>query len=91
MVQLEENGRKRKLNNMNTDSINQMILDELKKLSKLMGVIATQGRSSGDKITLLSQVGLTPKEIADTLGISSNLVSVTLYNDKKQKAKKKAR
>lgn len=76
---------------MNTDSINQMILDELKKLSKLMGVIATQGRSSGDKITLLSQVGLTPKEIADTLGISSNLVSVTLYNDKKQKAKKKAR
>lgn len=68
---------------------NQTIIDELKKLNKLMGVLVTQGRSSGEKIMLLSQIGLTPKEIADTLGITPNLVSVTIHKEKKKIKKTK--
>lgn len=67
---------------------NKMILDELKKLNKLIGLLVTQGRSPGEKILLLNQAGLSPKEISDTLGVSSNLVSVTIYNEKKKKKKK---
>jgi hypothetical protein len=66
---------------------NTLILDELKKLNKLMGLLVTQGRSPGEKIVLLNQVGLTPKEISETLGVSSNLVSVTIYNERKKKKK----
>jgi hypothetical protein len=70
-------------------SSSNLILEELKRLNKLMGVLVTQGRSPNEKILLLNQVGLSPKEIAETLGVSSNLVSVTIYNEKKKKKKKK--
>lgn len=71
----------------NSNSNNQEILLELKKMNKLLALIATQGRSQGDKIILLNQIGLSPKEISDILGVTANLVSVTLHQ-KKKKVKK---
>lgn len=70
-------------------SVNQLVLDELKKTNKLLGVLVTKGHTPGEKILMLAQVGLTPKEISETLGVSANLVSVTIYNDKKKTKKKK--
>ena len=69
------------------ENLNKSILDELKKLNKLMSILVTAGKTPGEKILLLNQVGLTPKEISDILGVTSNLVSVTIYQDKKKRKK----
>jgi len=69
------------------ENLNKSILDELKKLNKLMSVLVTNGKTPGEKILLLNQIGLTPKEISETLGVTSNLVSVTIYQDKKKRKK----
>lgn len=68
-----------------SNSGNQEVLLELKKMNKLLALLATQGRGQGEKIILLSQIGLTPKEISEILGITPNLVSVTLHQKKKAK------
>ena len=64
------------------------ILSEIRKTNKLLALIATQGKTQSEKIILLSQLGLTPKEISDTIGVSANLVSVTIHNEKKKKKAK---
>lgn len=69
------------------DNLNKSILEELKKLNRLMGILVTNGRSPGEKIILLNQVGLSPKEISEILGVTANLVSVTIHNEKKKKKK----
>jgi hypothetical protein len=64
---------------------NQEVLLELKKMNKLLALIATQGRTQSEKILTMSQVGLAPKEISEILGVTANLVSVTLHQNKKKK------
>lgn len=68
-----------------TNTNNEEILIELKRMNKLLALLATQGRSQGEKIILLSQIGLSPKEISEILGVTANLVSVTLHQKKKVK------
>lgn len=70
------------------ESINNEILSEIRRTNKLLALIATQGRTQAEKIIVLSQLGLTPKEISDIVGVSANLVSVTIHKEKKRKAKK---
>jgi len=69
------------------DNLNKSILEELKKLNRLMGILVTNGRGPGEKIILLNQVGLSPKEISEILGVTANLVSVTIHKEKKKKIK----
>jgi DNA-binding CsgD family transcriptional regulator len=70
------------------ESINNEILSEIRRTNKLLALIATQGKTQAEKIIILSQLGLAPKEISDTIGVSANVVSVTIHNAKKRKAKK---
>jgi DNA-directed RNA polymerase specialized sigma24 family protein len=42
-------------------------------------------RPMGDKIRMLSSIGMSPSEIADVLGTTSNSVSVTLFKLRKKK------
>lgn len=69
------------------ENVSKSILEELKKLNRLMGILVTNGRGAGEKILLLNQVGLSPKEISEILGVSANLVSVTVHKEKKKKKK----
>lgn len=55
---------------------------------RLLGAQLTLGMTRKEAILTLSGAGLTPREVADMLSISSNQVSVALY-DAKQSAKKK--
>ena len=66
---------------------NQEVLQELKRMNKLLALLATQGRSQAEKIILLNQIGLSPKEISEVLGVTANLVSVTIHQQKKVKKK----
>lgn len=73
---------------MGPDNItNQEILNELKKMNKLLSLLATSGRNQVERITLLNRLGFGPKEISELLGISPNQVSVTLHNEKKKSKK----
>jgi hypothetical protein len=83
---MEQESNKIKRITMLTGNLNnQEILTELKKMNKLLSIIATQGHSQSEKILVMSQVGLTPKEISEILGVTANLVSVTLHQKKKKK------
>jgi DNA-binding CsgD family transcriptional regulator len=61
------------------------ILEELKKATRLMSVIATQGLTQRDQIAALARVGFTPKETAELLGTTPNTVSVYLSAIRKEK------
>ncbi len=60
---------------MNSDEI---IIDELRKITRLLTVLATKGMTQREQIVLLDSVGLPPREIAELIGTTSNTVSVTL-------------
>jgi DNA-binding CsgD family transcriptional regulator len=60
------------------------ILDELRKVTRLLSVIATQGQSQREQIAALARVGFTPKQIADLLGTTANTVSVYLSAIRKE-------
>lgn len=61
------------------------ILQEIMITNKLMAISITKGLKFEEQVNLLSQVGLTPKSIAETLGKTPNHVSVTLHKLKKNK------
>ena len=59
------------------------ILDELRKVTRLLSVIATHGLSQRDQIAALARVGFTPKQTAELLGTTANTVSVYLSGIRK--------
>jgi hypothetical protein len=68
------------------DSENNLILAELRKITKLLVLNLNQDRSQNDLITAMSKIGFQPKEIAELIGTTSNTVSVA-----KAKAKSKSK
>jgi len=54
------------------------VLEELKKVTRLLSLLATRGLTQRDQIASLARVGFGPKQIADLLGTTSNTVSVYL-------------
>jgi DNA-binding CsgD family transcriptional regulator len=63
------------------------ILEELRKATRLLSVIATQGLSQRDQIVALARVGFTPKETAELLGTTPNTVSVYLSAIRKERSR----
>lgn len=74
---------------MEDRNLQKEILDELRKLNRLTGLSITQNLAPGEKIITLAQAGLVPKEIAEILGITPNLVSVTLFKARQKEGKKR--
>jgi len=66
--------------------MNEEMLAELRKISRLLSIIAIKGHSQAEAIAILSNAGLAQKEIAEYLGITANAVALTL---KRQRNKKK--
>jgi len=56
---------------------------------QLLGAIVTKDMSRKDAVLKLSATGLPPKEVAAVLGLTSNQVSVVLYDAKQAEAKAK--
>jgi DNA-binding CsgD family transcriptional regulator len=53
------------------------ILQELRRISKLLVLTATKDQTQKDRIVLLSRIGFEPKDIASLLGTTPGTVSVT--------------
>lgn len=64
------------------------IIERLDKLTRIVAISNTRGLTSTDRIILLNQAGFAPKEIADMLNTTSNVVSVTLSLRRKKEMKK---
>lgn len=75
---------------MNDDAVHQLLV-KLDAIIKLMVIGITEGKSQTEQIRLLSLAGFQPKEIAETLGTTSNSVSVALSHLRKKTRKKSAR
>lgn len=54
------------------------ILQELRRITKLLALTATRDQIQRDRIAVLSGIGFQPKEIANLLGTTAGTVSVTL-------------
>lgn len=70
---------------------NDDILEELKRITKILCSIATKDMIQKEQIDLLSKLGFQPKEIAELLGTSSGTVSVALVDIRKHKKAKGTR
>lgn len=64
------------------------ILQELKRISKLIMLIGTKDLLQKDRIALLSKVGFQPKDMTDLLGIKLNVVTATLSQIRKAESQK---
>lgn len=63
------------------------LMERLDKLTRVVAISNTRGLTSTDRIILLSQAGFRPREIADMLNTTSNVVSVTLSLRRKKEIK----
>lgn len=66
------------------DSARDPVVDGLDRVAKLLAVLVLEGRTKTDAILRLTEVGLSPNEIADLLGTTSNTVRVTVHQARKQ-------
>lgn len=76
-----------------TGDTSQEILYELKRVSRLLGVLATRdAKTQVEKVTLLAQMGFSSMEIATTLNTTPQTVSVALHRIRRgtsEKSKKR--
>lgn len=69
----------------------QLLVAKIDVIIKLMALGITEGKSQTEQIMLLSSAGFKPKEIAQTLGTTSNTVRVALSNLRKERSKGESR
>ncbi len=69
------------------DKAIQILSAKLDAIIKLMVFAMTQGKSQTEQVRLLSAAGFQPKDIAHTLGTTSNTVRVALSNLRKAKSR----
>jgi DNA-directed RNA polymerase specialized sigma24 family protein len=61
-----------------------ILLEEIKRLSRLIATLGTDGKSQREQIRLLSAAGFPPIEIAPMIGTTANTVRVALTAIRKQ-------
>lgn len=63
----------------------QEVLAELRRIVRLLSLLATQNLNQRQQIEKLSAIGFQPKEIADLIGTTPNTVSVTLTSLRRER------
>jgi len=63
------------------------LFNELNIIKRLLAATAIKDKKFREQVRLLSDAGLSPKEIADLTGKSVNLVNVTKHNLRKKNGK----
>jgi len=72
-----------------TKTKNDEILEELRRITKILAKIATKDQIQKEQIKTLSDIGFQPKEIAELLGTTGNTVNVALSEMRKSKKSSK--
>lgn len=68
-------------------STEQLVLEKLDQLLRVLTISVTSGLKQKEQIALLDRVGFPPKDIADLLGTTQNTVNVALSSLRKSKGK----
>lgn len=63
------------------------VFGELRRIAKLLTLIATKDQTQKERIEVLAGLDFQPKEIADLIGARANTVSVTMSRMKKKARK----
>jgi hypothetical protein len=69
----------------------ELVVEKLDRVLRLLAVIAVKGMSQTDQIAILDRVGFAPKEIAEIVGTTSNTVRVGLVSIRRAAAQGKRR
>lgn len=64
------------------------LINKLDILTKIVALSGTKGLTSTEKIFLLNQAGIAPKDIAEIIGTTQNVVNVRLSEKRKKRHKK---
>lgn len=72
------------------NSYNDEILVELRRMVKLLVLIATKDQKQKEQVRLLDNIGFQPKDIGELLGITGNAARVALHSLRKKKKPKKS-
>ncbi len=67
---------------------NDEILAELRRIEKLLVLMATKDQKQKDQVRILDSMGFQPKEIGVLLGITGNAARVVLHSVRKRKKAK---
>ena len=68
---------------------NDEILTELRRIEKLLVLIATKDEKQKEQVRVLDSMGFQPKEIGELLGITANAARVALHSVRKKGKSKK--
>ena len=63
--------------------VNDEVLNELRRITKLLALMATKDHDQMDQVVTLNKVGFTSKEIAEVLNINPSTVRTTLHRKRK--------
>jgi DNA-binding CsgD family transcriptional regulator len=67
-----------------SNTSNEEILEELRRITKLLTLSITKNQTQKEQIQTLSAIGFQPKEIAEFIGTTANTVRVTLTSIRKE-------
>ena len=67
------------------------LLSEVRRLTRLVAVFGTEGKSQREQIRTLASAGFPPKDIAALIGTTANTVRVALTDIRKKGKSKKRR
>ncbi len=73
----------------NSSNTSDSVVEELRRISKLLALLAIKGESQEEKILTLMAAGFAASEVSDLLRTTSNVVFVTVHRSKKKPKKKK--
>ena len=65
------------------------VLPELRRMSRLLALMATRGLAARESAPLLVRAGYTPAQISDLLGVTSNSVHMILKRSRKKGTSKR--
>jgi len=74
---------------MDVEQFNQLS-NKMDTIIKLLAVNLIEGKAFKDQVSLLSDFGFQPKQIADIVGKSPNNVRVTLHGIRKERGQQEA-
>lgn len=72
---------------MTNPNENSEIIAELRKMNRLLTVIAIEEKTQSEKVLFCSQLGMTHPQIGDVVGISANAVQKALKRLEKKGTK----
>jgi len=68
--------------------IEDILLPELRRMNRLLALVATRGVETADAVVMLTKAGYTQSEAGAILGLTKNAVALTLFRKRRSAGRK---